>query len=83
MKVPKQYNNNNNNNVNAPLVEDDTITPSFLSSADFFSSDFMSVINELKQANPSLQYLDIISCDTRYNLQFQSLSDFVVTFRFS
>lgn len=63
-------------------IEEDDITPSFYTSGQFFSNDFIAFIDDI-QAKSALSAIDIISCNIIFNNQFSTLESKGITVRYS
>jgi hypothetical protein len=64
------------------VIEDNSITPSFHYSNQYFSNDFITLINEIK-SNSNLNTIDIISCNLYQHSQFSDLLNNGITVRYS
>lgn len=65
------------------IIDDYSITPNFHISNQFFSNDFIALINEIKTNNNNFNTIDIISCNIQYHTQFDQLFTNGITVRYS
>jgi hypothetical protein len=82
-----EYDDDNNLVNNSTTLVDITrdnylVAPSFHSSNLFFSTDFYNILIEIKNKS-KLDTIDIISCNTRHNLQFDDFLALGITVRYS
>ena len=82
----EEYNkirNPNPDNAPIPPVPYMGITPSFLSSGLFFSPIMMNVLQTLKDDHPTLEILDLITCNVIPDSEFDTLTSMGIKTRYS